>query len=61
MIYWIWLAERLGYGNRKLKLLLSKFGTAENIYNANPLEIAKNFQLDEREVKSLSNNSLKRC
>lgn len=61
MIYWIWLAERLGYGNRKLKLLLSKFGTAENIYNANPLEIAKNFQLDEREVKSLSNKSLKRC
>ncbi len=61
MIYWIWLAERLGYGNLKVKTLLSKFGTAENIYKTNPVDITKDFRLDEREVKSLSNKSLKRC
>ena len=61
MIYWIWLAERLGYGSCKLKALLSRFDNAENIYKADPKSFAAEFELDEREVKSLSNKSLKRC
>lgn len=61
MIYWIWLAERLGYGNSKFKSMLSKYRTAEDIYNANPLEFAAELELDEKTVESLSNKSLKRC
>ncbi len=61
MKYWIWLAERLGYGSVKLKPLLEKYGTPQNIYNTDPLCIAREFSLDEREIKSLSNKSFKRC
>ncbi len=61
MIYWIWLAERLGYGNLKLKPLLSKLGTAENIYRADISDISRIIRLDEKESKALSNKSLKRC
>ncbi len=61
MIYWIWLAERLGYGNAKIKTLLSVFKDAKTIYENDPYSFAVLCQLDEREVKSLSNKSLKRC
>ena len=61
MIYWIWLAERIGYGNPKLKKLLLHFYNALNIYKADPKTYAAEFGLDDREVKSLSNKSLKRC
>ncbi len=60
MIYWVWLAERLGYGSDKLTPLLNKFGTAEAIYKADPISYAREFSLDEKTVNSLSNKSLKR-
>lgn len=61
MIYWVWLSERLGYGNDKLIPLLSKFGSAEAIYKADPTSFIREFSLDDKTVKSLANKSLKRC
>ncbi len=34
LLYWVWLAQRLGAGNRHLRELLDRFGSAFEIYRA---------------------------
>ncbi len=56
--YLIWLSGALGFASVKVKYLLSKFGTAKNIYSANITEIKAKCELTLFEVKGLQDKSL---
>lgn len=52
-IYWIWLAETLGYGSELAVKLVNAFGNASAVYGCTPAEIEalESGLLSEREVK----------
>lgn len=61
MKYWIWLSRALNYRTDKLKLLLSRFGSAEKIYNADIRDITNVCKLSAQEYDKLSTKSLNKC
>ena len=40
-LYWVWLAENLGAGNRYVTRLMEFFGSAFNVYNATEEELVR--------------------
>lgn len=56
--YWIWLSGALGFASAKVKYLLQKFGTAENIYNTDIKDIRAKCDISLFEVRGLANKSL---
>jgi len=60
-LYWIWLGETLGAGNRSITKLIDFFGTAFNIYNASEEEIVRSGCVTEQIAHRLSDKSLKRA
>ncbi len=60
LLYWVWLAERLGPASRRLTGLLARFDSAYDIYRAEPEEITGfdsdgNEKLHRLEDKNLDN------
>lgn len=59
--YWVWLAECLGYGNNKGKILLNHFKTPEGVFEANIREITLVCELSKYEYSAISRKSLKKA
>ena len=60
-LYWIWLAERLGAGNRHSVELVNVFGSAFDVYNATEEEIVRADCIDEGTAHRLVNKDLSRA
>ncbi len=58
MVYWMWLADALGYGSTKTDSVLNAFGSAKNIYLASADDLIKKTSLNKYELKRLSDKSL---
>ncbi len=54
-LYWIWLAEALGAGNRSFVPLIEKFGSARDLYETPPDELGLTEIFPERVAHSLEN------
>lgn len=61
MVYWIWLANVLGFASLKLKPLVQYFETAERIFNADIKELSKVVALNSSEAKRFQNKSLSKA
>lgn len=61
MVYWIWLANVLGFASLKLKPLVQYFKTAERIFNADIKEVSKVVTLNSTEAKRFLNKSLSKA
>ncbi len=55
LLYWVWLAETLGAGSRRLPELLNRFGTAFDIYRADDTELEG---FDKKRGRSLTDKNL---
>ena len=60
-LYWVWLSENLGVGNRHITKLVDFFGSAFNIYNSSEEDIARSECVTEQMAHKLSNKSLQRA
>ena len=60
-LYWVWLAESLGAGNRYVTRLMDFFGSAYNVYNATEEELIRSGCLGESAASKLADKSLKKA
>ena len=60
-LYWIWLAENLGAGNRHVVELVNFFGSAFDVYNAGEDDIIRSGCVNEVIAHKLADKSLKRA
>ena len=51
---WVWLAQRKGLSAQTRLALLSRFGTAENIYCADPEELLLTEDMDAQQLETLT-------
>ena len=58
MVYWVWLADVLGFASNKLKPLVQYFGSAERIFNADIKQINNVVSLNSAEIKRFRNKSI---
>ncbi len=58
MIYWIWLADKIGYGSLKAKALIDVLGNARQVYNCDENKLASLGFLTRSEITKLSQKSL---
>ncbi len=59
ILFWIWLSRRLGVGSKLYPVLLERFGTPYDIYNADEDEIVSTVpELGTRERRALCNKNL---
>ena len=56
-VYWIWLAQALGQGNRLMEPLINTFGHAAAIYRADATAL-KNAGFQRTVIRRLENKSL---
>ncbi|MBQ6816304.1 MAG: DNA-processing protein DprA [Clostridia bacterium] len=59
MVYWVWLQQALGYGNKAGKLILNRFKNAETVFNLSEKEIISCGFLNKKYIEKLSNKNLK--
>ena len=60
-LYWIWLSESLGAGNKYLSRLVRFFGSSFDIYNSTEEEIIRSEAANEQIARKLADKSLKRA
>ncbi|MBR6573225.1 MAG: DNA-processing protein DprA [Clostridia bacterium] len=58
MIYWIWLAEQIGYGSLKAKALIDIFGSAREVYVSDENKLSSLGFLTSSEITKLKQKSL---
>ena len=61
LIHWIWLATRVGMGDKMKRVLLSHFGEPESVYFAPELEFERFEGLSSAGVESLMDKDLTLC
>lgn len=60
-LYWVWLAENLGAGNRYVTRLMEFFGSAFNVYNATEEELVRSGCVSEQAAAKLADKSLRKA
>ena len=60
-LYWVWLAESLGAGNRHITKLIDIFGSAFSVYSASEEDICRLDFLTDQMSRKLTNKSLQRA
>lgn len=60
-LYWIWLAEALGAGNRHITKLVDFFGSAFDIYNASEEDLIRSECISDQIAKKLSDKNLQKA
>ena len=58
MIYWIWLAEKIGYGSLKAKALIDVLGSAREVYVSDENKLSSLGFLTNSEITKLKQKSL---
>lgn len=59
ILFWIWLSRRIGPGSKLYPVLLERFGTPYDLYNADDEEIASTMpELSERMKRALGDKNL---
>lgn len=59
ILFWIWLSRRIGPGSKLYPVLLERFGTPYDVYNADEEEIASTMpELGERMKRALNDKNL---
>lgn len=53
MLYWVWLTQINGVGSKRQRILLEKFNTPENIYNASLDDLMACNSIGEKTAKSI--------
>jgi DNA processing protein len=60
-LYWVWLGETLGAGNRYVNRLMDFFGSAFDVYNATEEDLIRSGCVNEQVAAKLAEKSLKRA
>ncbi len=61
VVFWIWLAEALGVGNRDFRTLLALYESPYHIFSAESEELEQIGRLSQKSIAALSNKDLARA
>ncbi len=60
-LYWVWMTEQLGAGNKHIMRLVDSFGSAYEVYNATEEELVRSETLTDDMAHRLADKSLERA